>query len=52
MKSVINERFIRTLKNKNYKKKTGDASSAYLDYLDGSFDDYNNAYHYCIGRKP
>ena len=41
-KSVIAERFIRTLKGKIYKKMTVRNSFSYLDYLEKLVDKYNN----------
>ena len=43
-KSVIAERFIRTLKGKIYKKMTVRNSCPYLDYLEKLVDKYNNTF--------
>ena len=50
-KSVIAERFIKTLKAKIYKKMTADDSKSYISYLDKLVDQYNNTYHHSIGKK-
>ena len=39
-KSVVAERFIRTLKSKSY-----------LSYLNKLMDEYNNTYHHSIDKK-
>ena len=44
-KSVVVERFIRTLKNKIYKYMTSISKHMYIDKLDDIVDEYNNAYH-------
>ena len=51
-KSVIAERFIRTLKNKLYKHMTAVSSDVYYDALDDIVDKYNNTYHNSIKKKP
>ena len=51
-KSVIAERFIRTLKNKIYKYVTSVSKNVYVDKLDDIVDDYNNTYHRTIKMKP
>ena len=51
-KSVVAERFIRTLKNKNYKHMTATSKNVYFDVLDDIVDKYNNAYHKTIKMKP
>ena len=51
-KSVITERFIKTLKSKIYKKMTADDSKSYLPYLNKLVDQYNNTYHHSINKKP
>ena len=45
-KSVVAERFIRTLKGKIYRKMTGNDSQSYLGYLSKLLDEYNNNYRY------
>ena len=50
-KSVIAERFIKTLKSKIYKKMTANDSKYYLPYLNKLVDQYNNTYHHCINKK-
>ena len=51
-KSVIAERFIRTLKNKTYKYMTSISKNVYIDKLDDIVKDYNNTYHTSIKMKP
>ena len=43
-KSVISERFIRTLKNKVYKYMTSVSKNVYIDKLDDIVNKYNNTY--------
>ena len=51
-KSVVAERFIRTLKNKFYKYMTAISKNIYFDVLDDIVDECNNAYHKTIKMKP
>ena len=51
-KSVVAERFIRTLKNKIYKHMTSISKNVYIDALPGIVQDYNNSYHSTIRMKP
>ena len=51
-KSVIAERFIRTLKNKIYKFMTSISKNVYIDKLDDIVKKYNNTYHTSIKMKP
>ena len=51
-KSVIAERFIKTLKNKIYKYMTSIPKNAYIDKLDDIVDEYNNTYYKTIKMKP
>ena len=51
-KSVVAERFIRTLKNKIYKHMTAISKNVYSDVLDCIVDEYNNTYHKTIKMKP
>ena len=51
-KSVIAERFIKTLKSKIYKRMTVNDSKSYLPYLNKLVDQYNNTYHHSINKKP
>ena len=51
-KSVVAERFIRTLKNKIYKYMTSISKNVYIDKLDDIVDKYNNTYHSTIKMKP
>ena len=50
-KSVIAERFIKTLKSKIYKKMTANDSKSYLSYLNKLADQYNNTYYHYITKK-
>ena len=52
VKSVVVERFIRTLKNKICKHMTAVSKNAYFDFLDAIVDNYNNTYHRTIKMKP
>ena len=51
-KSVVPERFIRTLKSKIYKYMTSISKNVYIDKLDDIVDEYNNTYHTTIKMKP
>ena len=51
-KSVIAERFIKTLKAKIYKKMTVDDSRSYLKYLNKIVDHNNNSYYHSIKKTP
>ena len=51
-KSVVAERFIRTLKTKNYKYMTSVSKNVYIDKLDDMVNEYNNTYHRTIKMKP
>ena len=51
-KSLIAERFIRTLKNKIYKHMTSIPKNMYVDKLDDIVNKYNNTYHRTIKMKP
>ena len=51
-KSVIPERFIKTLKTEIYKKMTANDNKPYLSYLNELEDQYNNAYYHYINKKP
>ena len=50
-KSVVAERFIRTLKNKIYKHMTTISKNVSFDVLDDIVDEYNNTYHKIIKMK-
>ena len=50
-KSLIAERFIRTLKNKIHKYITSISTNVYIDKLD-IVNKYNNTYHSIIKMKP
>ena len=52
-KSVVAERFIRTLKNKLYKHMTAaTGKNVYYDVLDDAVNEYNNTEHDTIKMKP
>ena len=51
-KSVVAERFLRTLKSKIYKYMTSISKNVYIDKLDGIVNEYNNTYHTTIKMKP
>ena len=51
-KSVVVERFIRTLKNKMYKHMTATGKNVYFDVLDNVVNEYNNTKHSTIKIKP
>ena len=51
-KSVVVERFIRTLKNKLYKHMTTTGQNVYYDVLDDIVNEYNNTKHSTIKMKP
>ena len=50
-KSVVAERFIRTLKNKIFKHMTAVSKNVYFDVLDDIIDIYNNTVHRTIKMK-
>ena len=50
-KSVVVERFIRTLKTKIYKHMTSVSKNVHIDKLDDMVDEYNNTYHRTIKMK-
>ena len=50
-KSIVAERFIRTLKNKIYKHMAAVLKKCLLDVLDDTVDKYNNTYHRSIRMK-
>ena len=52
VKSLVAERFIRTLKNKIYKHMTAVSKNVYIDKLDDIVNEYNNTYHRIIKMKP
>ena len=51
-KSFVNERFIKTLKNKIYKHMTAISKNVYFDVLNDIVDEYNNTYHRILKMKP
>ena len=51
-KSVVAEKFIKTLKNDIYKYKTSLSKNVYIDKLDDIVHKYNNIKHRTIKMKP
>ena len=51
-KSVVSERFIRTLKSKIYKHMTAISKNVYIDKLDDIVKEYNNTYDTSIKMMP
>ena len=51
-KSVVAERFIRTLKDKLYKHMTATGKNVYYDVLDDVVNKYNNTKHSTVKIKP
>ena len=51
-KSVVAERFIRTLKNKNFQQMSAVSKNVYFDVLDDIVNKYNNIVHITIKMKP
>ena len=51
-KSVIAERFIRTLKTKIYKYMKSTSKNVFIDKLDDIVDEHNNTYHKTTEMKP
>ena len=51
-KSVVAERFIRTLKSKIFKRMTAISKNVYFDVLDDIVKKYNNTVHRTIKPKP
>ena len=51
-KSVVAERFIRTLKSKICKHMTSISKNVYIDKLNDIVNEYNNTYHNTIKMKP
>ena len=51
-KSVVAERFIRTLKNKIFKHMTAISKNVYSDLLDDIVNKYNSGIHRTIKMKP
>ena len=51
-KSVVAERFIRTLNNKLYKHMAATGKNVYYDVLDDVVNKYNNTKHSTIKMKP
>ena len=51
-KSVVAERFIRTLKNKIFKHMAAISKNVYFDVLDDVVNKYNNTVHRTIKMKP
>ena len=51
-KSVVPERFIRTLKTKVYKYMTSLSKNVYINKLDDILNEYSNTYYRTIKMKP
>ena len=51
-KSVVAERFIRTLENKIFKHRTAISKNIYFDVLDDIVNKYNNTFRRTIKMKP
>ena len=51
-KSVVAERFSRTLRTKMYKYMTSVSKNVYIGKLDDKVSEYNNTYHRTINMKP
>ena len=51
-KSVVAERFIRTLKTKIYKYMTAISKNVYINKLHDIVNEYNNTYHRTIKMRP
>ena len=51
-KSVVAERFIRTLKTKIYKYMTSMSKNVYINKVDDKVGEYNNTCHRAIKMKP
>ena len=51
-KSVVAERFIRTIKNKIYKHMTSISKIVYIDKIDDMVNEYNNTKHRATKMKP
>ena len=51
-KTVVTERFIRTLKNKIYKYMTSISKNVFIDKVDDAVNKYKNTYHGAIRMKP
>ena len=51
-KSVVAERFIRTLKSKIYKYMTSVSKNVHINKLDDIVNECNNTYHPTIKMKP
>ena len=52
VKSVVAERFIRTVKTKIYKYMTSVSKNVYIGKLEDIVNEYNNTYHRTIKMKP
>ena len=51
-KSVVAERFIKTLENVIYKHMITTSKNVYFNVLNDIVDEYNNTYHRTIKMKP
>ena len=52
LRSVVTQRFIRTLKRNIYKYMTSISKYVCIDKLDDIFNEYNSTYHRTIKMKP
>ena len=51
-KSIVDEKFIRTLKSNIFKHMTAISKNVYFDMLDDIVNKYNNTVHRTIKMKP
>ena len=51
-KSVVAQRFIKTLKNKSFKYMTSISKNVYIDKINDTVKKHNNKYHTSIKMKP
>ena len=52
VKSVVGQRFIKTLKNKIHEYMTSISKNVYINKLDDIVNEYNNTYHKTIKMRP
>ena len=51
-KSVVADRFIKTLTGKIYKRMTANDGKSHLGYFNKLIDQLNNTYHLSVARTP
>ena len=51
-RSVVAEKFVRTLRNKTYKYMTSISKNVYIHKLDDIVNKHNNTYHSTTKMKP